>query len=220
MLYSVGHSTLDETSFASLIEPLDVIIDVRSHPTSKWPQFRKEHLETWLPRVGKKYEWEPGLGGWTEKHLPLTEQFKNVDIPVYAKGKFPKQRIGKTLAETPLLDQKPSWTNVGLLDYSYFMMLPEFQEAAKRVIERGGTENLGLMCCELLWWKCHRSMIADFIVWAGSDIIHLQPKLTYHSKCIGNRLERYEPEVISSWKTSNSTSASFVTTSNSAPPKS
>jgi uncharacterized protein (DUF488 family) len=55
MLYTIGHSTLSEADFLALLGPIDVLVDVRSHPSSKWPQHRKESLERSLPSVGKEY---------------------------------------------------------------------------------------------------------------------------------------------------------------------
>jgi uncharacterized protein (DUF488 family) len=29
------------------------------------------------------------------------------------------------------------------------------------------------MCAETLWWRCHRRLIADAAVAAGTDVVHL-----------------------------------------------
>ena len=196
MIYSIGHSNLSRQAFLELIAPVDVVIDVRSHPGSIHVQFDIEELKDWLPRAGKQYEWEPRLGGWRAEHLSLADQFlqHDVDVAAYAGSKFPKQRIAK---KRPAAE--PAWTNYGLWDYSFFMTLPEFMEAAKQIAERGAIENIGLMCCEVLWWKCHRSMIADYLVFRGFDMMHLQPRQTLHSTVIGYRLDRYDQAVQSAW---------------------
>lgn len=199
MIYTIGHSTYTPEKFREVAEPLDVVLDIRSHPGSnKWPHFNKEQMECWLPEAGIDYVWEPGLGGWTADHLSMQDRFAeyNVDISVYAKGRFPKQRIAGTMERT----SQPSWTNQGLWDYQFFMILDEFLESANDLIELGKSVNVGIMCCELLWWKCHRSMVADFLVFRGSNATHLQPQLKSHAEAIGNRLERYHPDVLAAWK--------------------
>lgn len=204
-IFTIGHSTLEQEKFLQIIEPVDIVIDVRSHPTSRWEQFRKENLEEWLPKANVGYEFCPELGGWTEKHISMADamESKLVDVRAYARGKFPKQRIGKNFPN-PVQEElpfgRPSWTNQGLWDYSWFMMLNEFLDAADILVERGKKENIGIMCCECLWWKCHRSMIADYLCFLESDAIHLQPKRKPHSESLGNRLDRYHPEIISSWE--------------------
>lgn len=52
----------------------------------------------WMPEHGKRYEWWPGLGGWDVRHgqdenLRKEMNEFGVDLAVYSKGLFPKQRI-------------------------------------------------------------------------------------------------------------------------------
>jgi len=197
MIYTVGHSNLSENDFCRLIEPLDVLLDIRSHPNSnKNPQFKIENLKKWVPaKSKKKYEWEPNLGGWDVRHEYLSDEMRRhgVDLAPYLKGFFPKGRINESL------DQKgrPWWYIRGFYDYQWYMTLPEFFDAAEALIERGESENIGIMCCEALWWSCHRSMVCDYLSFRGAKSFHLQPKLTEHP---ADRLDRYESGVLLSWK--------------------
>jgi uncharacterized protein (DUF488 family) len=29
------------------------------------------------------------------------------------------------------------------------------------------------MCAEVLWWRCHRRIIADYLIAAGEDVVHI-----------------------------------------------
>lgn len=197
MIYTVGHSTMQKQEFLHLVSRIDEIWDIRSHPGSRWEQFRKEEMEQWLPDHGIDYLWVPQLGGWRSDHEPLAERFKeyHVDIPAYVKGKFPKQRISKEISG----QEEPYWYNQGLWDFQFFMTLDEFFRGVDDLVRESRRKNIGIMCCECLWWKCHRSMVADYLVHIGYDAVHLQPKYTLHSDCIGNRLERYHPHVLGIW---------------------
>jgi len=198
MIYTIGHSKLEKDEFLKLAEPIEVIVDVRSHPTSRWDQFKKAELEQWLPEANIDYEFWPELGGWNNQHLYLADQMEAhlVDVRAYSNGKFPKQRIGKNNQPS----DQPYWWNQGLWDYSWFMTLPEFLDGIDKLIERSKSQHLGIMCCECLWWKCHRSMIADYLCYLGEDAVHLQPKQKPHSESLGNRLERYHSNIIEIWK--------------------
>lgn len=214
-IFSIGHSSNTIESFLKLSEVADVIIDVRSHPGSHFEQYRKEEMQEWLPSFGKKYEWWPQLGGWTDRHSSFKEemQTRNVDVSAYCQVKFPKQRIAKTLEHSDSKDIKPQWYNQGLYDYSWFMSLNEFISGAEELISRGKIENIAIMCCESLWWKCHRGMISDYIVWRGEDIFHLMSRMRQknkikfvdgtkeisHLKSISNRIERYDTDIVKLW---------------------
>lgn len=233
MIYTVGHSTLSEEDFLDLIEPLDQIWDIRSHPGSKWPQFNKEYLETFLPAHNIEYNWEPRLGGWSSEYTHYHDEYNkyNVDVAIYSHPKFPKQRIAKDWTHKSLdhplcpvhgcyqptsispdictcvelrknkeiYKEFPYWSNVGLWDFQWFMTLNEFMQGADFLIDAGQHTNIGIMCCELTWWRCHRSMVADYLHVMGVDAVHLQPKETQHSQILSNRLDRYHPEVLAIW---------------------
>jgi hypothetical protein len=203
VIFTFGYSSLEaEQGLVALLQAeVDTLIDVRSHPGSLWPQWRKEEMERWLPAAGIGYEWWPELGGWDVRHAE-DEQLRarmlehEVDIAAYSRGHFPKQIITQDLVPDP---DHPTWYNRGLRDYSFFMTLPEFTNAAELLLARGEHENVAITCVEGRWWACHRSMIADWLVWAGADAIHLPNKS--HVSALGNRLERYEPVILDAWAT-------------------
>lgn len=214
-IFSLGHSTLEPAEFAAAARGIDVIVDVRSHPGSRHvPQFNKEQMEQWLPEYGLAYEWWPSLGGWTAadaENVELKQQMaqRGVDINAYSRGVFPRQRIG---VDRPDSDpDRPSWTNQGLYDYAWYTSLPNFQVGADHLWDRFGDDiNCAIVCCEALWWKCHRSMIADWLVFHGHDCLHLPikppkreatPRWKSHWASIGDRLERYPREVLATWNT-------------------
>lgn len=61
-IYTVGHSTRSLTEFMDLLlsVDLDILVDVRSRPRSRFPWFNKGYLVSLL---GEKYLWMPSLGG-------------------------------------------------------------------------------------------------------------------------------------------------------------
>jgi hypothetical protein len=219
VIFSVGHSRHDPATFAHIIEGIDTLIDVRSHPTSRMEWWRLASMQEWLPAYGVDVAWMPELGGWDRRHLayaePLTEV--GVDVRAYTKGVFPKQRIAaaRKVERAPGQHCKdldpPEWTNQGLYDYAWYMSLPEFHRGLENLITSfAGRDQprAAIMCCEAQWWRCHRGMVSDTLLYAGVDVMHLKsprPKRattmrwTYHSEHIGNRLHRYPQPVIASW---------------------
>lgn len=225
MLFTVGHSIHSKECFVALLKSanIDILVDVRSHPGSKWSWFQKEELELWVPHVGFKYVWMPELGGWSDRYLTYSEEMikHGVDIGVYAKSKFPKDRISqKTLPNEHDSKQeflpsiKPFWSNRGLFEYSIFESIPEFIGGAQKLAELSEQANVAFMCSECQWWRCHRSQISDYLFFKGIDSYHIMPhvrqknkikyvagsKLVAHSSVIGNRLERYEQFITDIWR--------------------
>lgn len=221
MIYTVGHSTTPWSEFLELIAKMDVLVDVRSHPGSRWPQFQGEEMQRQLQ---DRYLWMPGLGGWRADHLHMADRFAQhgVDLNAYSGRKFPKQRIAaKVKAEDlavreedgePILQlvAKPAWTNQGLYDYSWFMITPEFLDAADELIELGKAKDVAIMCCEAQAYRCHRSLVSDYLIFKGIESYNLMGRPTKtlgyrvsvkpHSAHLLNRLERYDTEIVDAWK--------------------
>lgn len=204
MIYTIGHSTLPVEDFIDQISNIKIIVDIRSHPTSKWPQWRKEEMEGWLHRAGKQYVWEPSLGGWNASHgqdnaLIAKMLAVDVDVPVYARGKFPKQRIGVD-RDMPSAPTHPLWYNQGLYDYSWFTTIPEFRFGVEQLVAISQHNDVVIVCAEARWWKCHRSMVADYLYYHKIEANHIMGnKISPHSKAISNRIERYDPRIIETW---------------------
>lgn len=203
-VYSAGHSTLEPDAFLAMIRPFDVdtVIDIRSHPTSCFRQWRLESMEQWLPRYGVGYEWWPELGGYTERHAYLAESYaaRDVDVLAYTRGAFPKQRIAGTWCRPPEGIRPPFWSSIGFWDYQFYMLLPEFQEGVRRLAQRAGTGEAVIICAESAFWRCHRSMVADALLFHGVAAVHVmpgrhEPRTRIHT---WDRLDRYEPEVLES----------------------
>ena len=193
-IFSLGHSNLSEIAFLDILtsQPIHTIIDVRSHPSSKFPQFYHERLKVWLPHHGYTYEWWPELSSWAPRHRIFKNKFLDygIDITPYLKGGFEK-----IIGVAP----NTKWTG-RLLYYSFFMMLPEFMDAVAKLIERSKLESIAILCSEANPQQCHRMMICDYLWHLNIDSWHLQPKLIKHSEIINDRLEWYDSRIIEAWQ--------------------
>ncbi len=214
MLYSLGHSTYPAADFITICQTaaIDTIIDTRSHPGSKaHPQYNQNQMGGWLNAAGLGYEWWPALGGWADRHADLAFVYLEYDVTIneYCHNSFPKQRIARTRS---IPEGGTGFTNYGFHDYQFFMTLSEFLNGAQRLLDYSRTKNLACICCEACWSRCHRSMIADYLVWRGADLTHLTPRFrkikqprtvvtaVAHSTAIGARLNRYHPAVMAAWR--------------------
>jgi len=66
-IWTIGHSNRTIDVFVELLgeHKIQVVVDVRSFPTSKIEHFKKEQMEKWLPQYGIEYVWlGKELGGY------------------------------------------------------------------------------------------------------------------------------------------------------------
>lgn len=81
-IWTVGHSNRSIEYFINLLSKhnVEVLVDVRSFPTSKVEHFKKEEIEKWLQEHGVEYVWlGEELGGYRRggyKAHMKTELFK------------------------------------------------------------------------------------------------------------------------------------------------
>lgn len=70
-----------------------------------------------------------------------------------------------------------------------------FKEGIKELVQMAKESLTVMMCAEAVWWRCHRSMIADFLKAKGWEVRHImQPnKATEHpysspARVVGDRV--------------------------------
>lgn len=65
------------------------------------------------------------------------------------------------------------WRNQAFRGYADYMETPEFAAGLRGLVELARTRRTALMCSEAVWWRCHRSMIADALKAAGARVLHV-----------------------------------------------
>ena len=55
------------------------------------------------------------------------------------------------------------WRNKSFRGYADYMETEKFQEGIERLLELAVRKRTALMCSEAVWWRCHRSLISDYL---------------------------------------------------------
>jgi len=67
-----------------------------------------------------------------------------------------------------------AWRNESFRGYADYIETEEFRNGITRLIdlaqESGPTVT---MCAEAVWWRCHRSLISDYLKACGVEVIHV-----------------------------------------------
>ena len=67
-----------------------------------------------------------------------------------------------------------AWRNDAFRGYADHMETPEFVAGIARLEEATERRSaVAIMCAEAVWWKCHRSLIADYLKAQGAEVIHI-----------------------------------------------
>jgi uncharacterized protein (DUF488 family) len=66
-----------------------------------------------------------------------------------------------------------AWKNASFRAYADHMESEEFRKGIEALLKLASTGRAAIMCAEALWWRCHRSLIADFLKAKGVKVIHI-----------------------------------------------
>lgn len=92
------------------------------------------------------------------------------------------EAIGVLYAHNPKLggrrrpapnSKNTAWKNASFRAYADHLESEEFQKGIEQLLEIANARRTAIMCAEALWWRCHRSLIADYLKANGLEIIHI-----------------------------------------------
>ena len=75
---------------------------------------------------------------------------------------------------TPRADShNTAWKNAQFRAYADHMEGDEFRDAVKELLQVAAQRRVAVMCAEAVWWRCHRSLISDYLKAAGHTVLHI-----------------------------------------------
>jgi uncharacterized protein (DUF488 family) len=67
-----------------------------------------------------------------------------------------------------------AWRNVSFRGYADYMETTEFGKGIERLLDLAkNSGRAAIMCAEAVWWRCHRSLISDYLKVRGIEVIHI-----------------------------------------------
>ncbi len=123
---------------------MDLVVDVRSIPRSRTnPQFNADALPETLAASGISYQHLAALGGL---------------------------RHGKKGAAPSL---NTFWQVAAFRNYADYAATEEFQTGLNKLRTFSRDSCCVIMCAEAVWWRCHRRIIADYLLMQGVPVMHI-----------------------------------------------
>jgi uncharacterized protein (DUF488 family) len=145
-LFTIGHSTRTLGEFVEILKcaGVDLVVDVRTVPRSRTnPQFNFDVLPCELLPFGISYEQISELGGL---------RARSRIVPPEVNG---------------------FWENQSFHNYADYALSDEFERGLEHLTKLALKHRAVIMCAEAVWWRCHRRIIADYLMLAGWKVIHL-----------------------------------------------
>jgi uncharacterized protein (DUF488 family) len=145
-IFTVGHSTRTIPEFVDLLRtgPVEVVVDVRTVPRSRHnPQYNEDALRAELAAYQIGYCRIAQLGGLR----------------------------GRSREVMPAVNG--FWENQSFHNYADYALSKEFAEGLVGLIDIAASRRCAIMCSEAVWWRCHRRIIADYLLARGWRVLHL-----------------------------------------------
>jgi uncharacterized protein (DUF488 family) len=92
------------------------------------------------------------------------------------------QQIGVEYSHSPQLggrrrpnahSKNTAWKNASFRAYADHMETDEFKKGIEDLLRLLNEKRIAIMCAEALWWRCHRSLISDYLKARGIEVIHI-----------------------------------------------
>jgi uncharacterized protein (DUF488 family) len=145
-VFTIGHSTRPIDAFVGLLRQngVDVVADVRTVPKSRTnPQYNAGALAVALARASIGYEHIAALGGLRPKRRDVAP------------------------------DVNAFWDNAGFHNYADYAMTPAFRSGLDALRALARDKRCAIMCAEAVWWRCHRRIVADYLLQEGRSVLHI-----------------------------------------------
>ena len=143
-IWTIGHSTRSINDFISLLEENGIMLLA---DVRSWPGSKR------YPQFNRE-----ALADSLNAHGIRYEHF-----PELGGRRKPKPDSRNT-----------AWRNASFRAYADHMETEEFQKGIERLLAVAGEAGpAAIMCAEAVWWRCHRSLISDYLKWRGIGVMHI-----------------------------------------------
>ena len=78
-------------------------------------------------------------------------------------------RRGRVRADSP----NDFWQHASFRNYADYAATAAFRAGLERLRALGARRPTAIMCAEAVWWRCHRRIIADYLIAAGETVLHI-----------------------------------------------
>lgn len=93
-------------------------------------------------------------------------------IPLYGIEYLHMRDLGGRRKALPV-SHNMGWRLAAFRGYADYMETPGFLEAIKKLEKQATKKRVAYMCSEAVWWRCHRSLVSDYLKLKGWKVMHI-----------------------------------------------
>lgn len=93
-----------------------------------------------------------------------------------------------------------TWRHIAFRGYADYMETGDFKKGIEELEAIAEKKRTAYMCSEAVWWRCHRSMVSDYLKVHGWEVMHImntgkeqEHPYTAPARIVNGELS-YEPE--------------------------
>ncbi|MGY3530509.1 uncharacterized protein (DUF488 family) [Bradyrhizobium sp. USDA 4452] len=68
------------------------------------------------------------------------------------------------------------WSNESFHNYADYALSAQFHAALQQLRDEGHRQRCAIMCSEAVWWRCHRRIVADYLIASRETVVHIMGK--------------------------------------------
>lgn len=108
----------------------------------------------------------------SRKYPQFNNEALEISLPQYNIRYFHLKNLGGRRKAYP--DSKnTAWRYVAFRGYADYMETGEFREGIQQLEKIAMQQRTAFMCSEAVWWRCHRSMVSDYLKVNGWTVMHI-----------------------------------------------
>ncbi len=108
----------------------------------------------------------------SRRHPQFNRQQLEASLAEVAVAYFHLPALGGRRRPTPD-SLNTAWRNPAFRGYADYMETEQFKRGVDTLLGLAGDKRTAIMCAEALWWRCHRSLIADYLKAQGAVVNHI-----------------------------------------------
>lgn len=102
---------------------------------------------------------------FNKENLPASLAENNIEY-IHLKNLGGRRKVNPESCNT-------GWRVAAFRGYADYMETENFEKAIKELEQIASEKRVAYMCAEAVWWRCHRSLVSDYLKHNGWTVLHI-----------------------------------------------